>query len=241
MDLPDTFPMTNFSTLFGALPDATGTERLVGIGGGKAVLGVALGDASVVARLEASATQTLQEMRIRTLHGTAAEFNVGERYPIVTAQYSGAPVSQGAGYVQPPPSVTFEDLGLNLSATPMVHSANEVTLDLDVNFRLLAGGAVNDVPIISNREFQSQVRLRQGEFVIVSGMGVYERSLTRGGLAGLGQIPVLGALFRRNEWRWARRDLLALVAPRIVRLPPSELARSREMLFGPEEGPIPVL
>ena len=241
MDLPDTFPMTNFSTLFGAMPDATGTERLVGIGGGKTVLGVALGDASVVARLEASATQTLQEMRIRTLHGTAAEFNVGERYPIVTAQYSGAPVSQGAGYVQPPPSVTFEDLGLNLSATPMVHSANEVTLDLDVNFRLLAGGAVNDVPIISNREFQSQVRLRQGEFVIVSGMGVYERSLTRGGLAGLGQIPVLGALFRRNEWRWARRDLLALVAPRIVRLPPSELARSREMLFGPEEGPIPVL
>ena len=241
IDLPDSFPMTNFSTLFGAMPDAAGTEQLVGIGGGKTVLGVALGDASVVARLAASSTQALQEMSVRTLHGMAAEFNVGERYPIVTAQYSGAPVSQGAGYVQPPPSVTFEDLGLNLSVTPMVHSANEVTLDLDVNFRLLAGGAVNDVPIISNREFQSQVRLRHGEFVIVSGMGVYERSLTRGGLAGLGQIPVLGAFFRRNEWRWGRRDLLALVTPRIVRLPPSELARSREMLFGPEEGPIPVL
>ena len=242
VSLPNSFPVTNFSTLFGAMPDATGAERLVGIGGGKTVVGIALGDASVLARLNASSAETLQQMRIRSLHGTAAEFRVGERYPIATAQYSsGSPASQGAGYIQPPPSVTFEDLGLNLIATPMVHSANEVTLDLEVNFRLLAGGAVNDVPILSNREFQSQVRLRQGEFAIVSGMAVYERSLTRGGLAGLSEIPVLGAFFRRNEWRWSRRDLLALVTPRIVRLPPAELARSRDMLFGPEDGPIPTL
>ncbi len=242
IDLPDTFPVTNFSTLFGAMPDAAGVERLVGIGGGKTVLGVALGNASALARLDASSAQTLQEMSLRSLHGMAAEFRVGERYPIATAQYSsGAPVSQSPSYIQPPPSVTFEDLGLNLTATPTVHSATEVTLDLDVNFRLLAGGAVNDVPILSNREFQSQVRLRQGEFAIVSGMQVYERSRTRGGLAGLGQIPLLGAIFRRNEWRWSRRDLLALITPRIVRLPPAELTSSRSLLFGPEDGPIPTL
>ncbi|MYB51545.1 MAG: hypothetical protein F4X77_05005 [Acidobacteriia bacterium] len=242
IDLPSTFPMTNFSTLFGAMPDAAGVERLIGIGGGETVLGVALGNASALARLDASSSQTLQQLSVRSLHGMAAEFNIGERYPIATAQYSsGAPTPQSPSYVQPPPSVTFEDLGLNLAATPTVHSATEVTLSLDVNFRLLAGGAVNDVPILSNREFQSQVRLRQGEFAIVSGMQIYERSLTRGGLAGLGQIPLLGAIFRRNEWRWSRRDLLALVTPRIVRLPPAELAGSRSLLFGPEDGPIPTL
>ncbi len=242
IDLPSSFPVTNFGTLFGAMPDVTGTERLVGIGGGKTALGVALGDASALARFERSAAQTLQQMQIRSLHGMAAEFKIGERYPIATAQYSsGGPVPQDPGYTQPPPSIAFEDLGLVLSATPLVHSATEVTLDLDVKFRLLAGGAVNDVPILANREFQSQVRLRQGEFAIVSGMAVYDRSKSNGGLAGLGNIPLLGALFRRNEWRWNRRDLLALIMPRVVRLPPGELARSTTILFGAEERPLPAL
>ncbi len=242
IDLPSSFPVTNFGTLFGAMPDVTGTERLVGIGGGKTALGVALGDASALARFERSAAQTLAQMQIRSLHGMAAEFKIGERYPIATAQYSsGGPVPQDPGYTQPPPSIAFEDLGLVLSATPLVHSATEVTLDLDVKFRLLAGGAVNDVPILANREFQSQVRLRQGEFAIVSGMAVYDRSKSNGGLAGLGNIPLLGALFRRNEWRWNRRDLLALIMPRVVRLPPGELARSTTILFGAEERPLPAL
>ena len=242
VDLPASFPVTNFSTLFGATPPVPGSDRLVGIGGGKTVLGIALGDASVSASLAASSAETLRRMRVRSLDGMAAEFKVGERYPIATAQYSSGPSApRSADFVQPPPTVTFEDLGLNLRATPTVHSAAEVTLGLEANFRLLAGRAVNGIPILANREFQSQVRLRQGEFAIVSGMSVYERSRTPAGLAGLGRIPVLGALFRRTTWRWSRRDLLVLVAPRIVRLPPAELARSRDMLFGPENAPLPAL
>ena len=236
VDLPKSFPVTTLGSMLGAAPAAAG-QRLVSLGGGETALGVSLGDASVLARLEASSSETLQTMNIRVTHGIPAEFKVGERFPITTAQYSGGSPQGGAGYIQPAPSITFEDLGLNLAVTAFIHSALESTLQLEVNFRLLAGGAVNDVPILSNREFTSHLRLRRGEFAIVSGMEIYERRKTSGGVAGLGNIPWLGNLFRTNDWRWNRSELLVLVRPRVVRLPPGELAIMPEFLFGSEERP----
>ncbi len=236
VDLPKSFPVTTLGSMLGAAP-AAAAQRLVALGGGETAVGVSLGDASVLARLEASSSETLQSMSIRVTHGVPAEFKVGERFPITTAQYSGGSPQSGAGYIQPAPSITFEDLGLNLAVTPFIHTAMEATLQLEVNFRLLSGGSVNDVPILSNREFTSYVRLRRGEFAIVSGMQIYERRRTSGGVAGLGNIPWLGNLFRTNDWQWNRSELLVLVRPRVVRLPPGELAVMPEFLFGSEERP----
>ena len=247
IDLPTTFPVANLSAVLGAAPDASGTDRLIGLGGGKTVLGVTLGDASLIARLNASSAQNIHSLYVRSAHGMPAEFKIGERYPIATAQYSsGAAGSAGqrvgnGSYIQPAPSISFEDLGLNLAVTPLIHSALDVSLQLEVSFRFLAGRAVNDIPVLANREFRSQVRLRRGNFAIVSGMTVYERRRSGRGLSGLGQIPWLGSLFRRNERRWSQRDLLILVRPRVVRLPPGELARIPEFLFGTEQRALPTL
>ena len=237
VDLPKSFPVTTLGSLLGGMPGAAAAQRLVALGGGETAVGVSLGDASVLARLESSSAQTLQSMHIRAVHGVPAEFKVGERFPITTAQYSGGSGTGATNYIQPAPSITFEDLGLNLTITPMIHSAAEATLQLEVNFRLLAGGAVNDVPILSNREFTSYVRLRRDEFAIVSGMAIYERRRNTGGVLGLGNIPWLGNLFRTNDWQWNRSDLLVLVRPRVVRLPPGELAVMPEFLIGSEARP----
>ena len=247
VNLPSAFPITNLSTLLGASPVATNSDRLIGMGGGKTLLGVTVGDASVIARLEAGSAQSLRSMQLICAHGMPAEFKVGERYPVASAQFSSGssgttlPGIGTGSYVQPPPSITFEDLGVSLSVTPLIHSALDFTLDLNVNFRFLSGSAVNDIPVLANREFQSQVRLRRGEFAIISGMTLYERRSSRAGLAGLGQIPLLGNLFRRNERRWTESDLLVLVRPRIARLPPGERARARSFLFGTEQRPVPAL
>ena len=241
--LPTTFPLTNLSTLLGAVPSSVDGDRLVGLGGGKTVLGLAVGDASLAAQLDAGWGRTIHSLQLRSAHGMPAEFKIGERYPIATAQFSGGTGASpdGAAYVQPPPSISFEDLGLNLSMTPLVHNALDVTLELDVNFRLLAGLAVNDIPVLSNREFRSRVRLRRGEFAIVSGMTVYERRAGASGLAGLGRIPWLGGLFRTSRRSWSRNDLLILMQPRIVRLPPGELGRAPTFVFGTAERALPAL
>lgn len=234
--LPTSFPVANLSTLLGAVPDLTGTERMIGLGGGSTQLGVTFGDSSLVASLERDSTRSLQNMRLRTAHGVQAEFKLGERFPIATAQFiGGISVQRGENYVQPPPSVTFEDLGLLLTVTPHVHTAMEVTLEIEVELRLLAGSAVNGVPVLANRQVQSRLRLRQGQFAIISGMSTYESRLAKSGPAGLARIPLLGALFRTARRNWSRRDMLVLVRPRVARLPPGEAARAGTILFGTAE------
>ncbi len=245
--LPDSFPVTNFSTILnGIAPEFDGSAPLIGIGGGRTVLGVTVGGAQALATLNSGTGRSLQALSVRAEHGMPAEIKLGERFPIVTAQFSAAPSpglddAAAGNFIQPIPSFTFEDLGLTLKATPLVHSAKEVTLELETEFRLLAGGAVNGVPILSNRQFQSSVRLRAGEFAIVSGMAVHERRNTRAGPAGLAGVPLLGQLFSRHRRQVNRSDLLILVRPRIVRLPPAEVAPSLTFRFGPEQRPLPAL
>ena len=236
--LPTGFPVTRLTTS----ADSSGAERLIGLGGGQSSFGIALGDASALATLNASSSQAIHAAQLRATHGMPVEFHVGERYPIATAQYSsGDQDSQQPGYVQPPPSITFEDLGLNLTVTPWIHTAQETSLDIEANLRLLSGGAVNDVPILSNRELKSHVRLRSGEFAIVSGMAVYELRKSGRGPWGLGSIPGLGSLFLPGERRWNQNDLIVLVRPRLTRLPPGEIAGSLEFLYGTERRPLPAL
>lgn len=236
--LPTSFPVTRLTTS----ADSSGAERLIGLGGGQSSFGIALGDASALATLNASSSQAIHTAQLRATHGMPVEFHVGERYPIATGQYSsGGQDSQQPGYVQPPPSITFEDLGLNLTVTPWIHTAQETSLDIEANLRLLSGGAVNDVPILSNRELKSHVRLRSGEFAIVSGMAVYELRKSGRGPWGLGSIPGLGSLFLPGERRWNQNDLIVLVRPRLTRLPPGEIAGSIEFLYGTEQRPLPAL
>lgn len=245
IDLPGSFPVTNFSTILNGMPpEPDGSAPLIGIGGGKTVLGVTVGAAQALAAMESGAGRSLQTMSIRADHGMPAEIKLGERYPIVTAQFSAAPapgLDGGGDFALPIPSFTFEDLGLNMRVTPLVHSAREVTLEMETEFRLLAGGAVNGVPILSNRQFQSSVRLRAGEFAIVSGMAVLEQRNTRAGPSGLADIPFLGQVFGRRRRQANRNELLVLVRPRIVRLPPAEAAPSLTFRFGPEQRPLPAL
>lgn len=244
IDLPGRFPVTNFSTILNGMPpEPDGSAPLIGIGGGKTVLGVTVGNARALASMERGAGRSLQTMSVRAEHGMPAEIKIGERYPIITAQFSAAPApgTDDGNFSLPIPSFTFEDLGLNMRVTPLVHSAGEVTLELETEFRLLAGGAVNDVPILSNRQFQSSVRLGEGEFAIVSGMAVLEQRNTRAGQAGLADVPLLRKVFGRSRRHAVQSELLILVRPRIVRLPPAEAAPSLTFRFGPEQRPLPAL
>ncbi len=246
--LPTSFPITNFSTVFNAQAPDAGDAPLIGIGGGDTVFGVGLGDASLVAKLQQGEGNSIQRMQVRAMSGKQADIKVGERYPIAQSQYSAAVITgdiQGGidnGTLRPPlPSITFEDLGLSLTVTPTVHSSREITLQLEAEFKLLAGGAVNGIPILANRSLKSQVRLVEGESAVIAGMGISERRRNADGPAGLAEIPILGRLFRQKTDRLNTSDLLVVVTPLLVRLPPSESTRELTIRFGPEQRPLPAL
>ena len=139
------------------------------------------------------------------------------------------------------PSFTFEDLGLNFTATTHVHDADEVTIELEMEVQLLSGSAVNDIPILSNRSFSSAIRLRTDQTAVITGMKIFERRKNRSGLAWLSQIPWLGRLFSDQSNQFNVSELIVTLRPRIVRLPGAEIKPSLALRYGPESRPLSAL
>ena len=248
VSLPTAFPVTNFSTIFRNMPPTLGSVPLLGLGGGGTVFGIGIATANLVARLTAGKGRVLSRFQLRSTDGLPATLNIGERFPIINASFS--PIlstteidnsTADRAFRQPIPSFTFEDLGLIFNVTPHVHSAREISLEIEVEVKALAGSSVNDVPIISNSQFKSYIRLREAEVAVVTGMAMFQQSRTRSGLAWLSEIPLIGRLFGDETRRYDRTDLILTVKPRIVRLPPAEHSPSLTLRYGPEQRPLPAL
>ncbi len=245
--LPASFPITNFSTvLWNAPPQYDASPPLLGIGGGDTIFGVAVGSAALIADKLSGVGQIRSSFSVRAADGMPANFLVGERFPIINARFSAVvidddiqdEIDQGT-LREPFPSFTFEDLGLVFKVTPHVHSARDISLELQAEVKQLTGVSLNDLPVLTNRNIESYVRLHEGQAALITGMAVLERRSDRSGFGFLSEIPLLGNLFRRHSWQFRRSNLILMVRPRLVRLPPAEAGPALTLRYGPEARPLP--
>jgi general secretion pathway protein D len=156
----------------------------------------------------------------------------GEKYPIMTVGYFGNSTGNDQVYT-PPPSFNFEDLGLSLKVTPRVHDTHEVTLELEAEYKLLTGASSNGIPVISNRRFANKVRLRFNQAAIVAGLVTKSSTRSYSGFPVLEAIPVVGSLLGRTSKSTDDSELLLVLQPRLIDLPPSELV-VKQMWVGSE-------
>ncbi len=250
LTLPTGFPVTYLGTYWNSPPTpvAAGSAPLLGFGSGDTLLGVAIGGANLQASFRRSDAQLLSRFWLRATDGLAASLHIGDKFPIINATFSPIVITdqirdldRRGQLLQPFPSFTFEDLGLVLKVTPRVHDSREVSLAIEAEFRLLTGESVNGVPIMSNRKFNSGVRLKEGESSLLAGMLTAQWSRTWTGLAGLSHIPFFGQLLRKNTWQNDENELLLVVTPRLTGLPPAEQFFSRTYHWGAEARPAPSL
>ena len=161
---------------------------------------------------------------MRAAQGNQVSFLLGTRYPILNAQF--APVFNTSAisgvlgnnsYRAPFPSFTYEDLGLNVKAKPTIHGNGDVSLDIDLSIRALAGTSINGVPVISNRAYKGQVTVQDGESAVVAGYVTQSEQGTRDGIPAFGQIPGLRKATSSNQKDENQNELLVVVTPHIVR------------------------
>ena len=137
--------------------------------------------------------------------------------------------TNGTGIYAPPPTFNFEDLGLIVKVTPHVHGTDEVTLEVSTEFKLLESTSVDGIPVISNKKFESKVRLVRGEWAVLAGLMTSSDARTITGIPGLSLIPFL----RNNTVSKDLGQTLIILKPHITIPPPTEFP-TREAWTGTE-------
>jgi type II secretory pathway component GspD/PulD (secretin) len=120
------------------------------------------------------------------------------------------------------PSAEYEDLGLKVKATPHMHAGNEVTLQLEFDIKNLTGSNINGIPILSNRNIEQTIRLRENETSVLSGILQSNDLRSTSGLPWISTDPGIGLLTGEDTANIQKTELLILVTPRAFRLPARE-------------------
>ncbi len=184
-------------------------------GGGNGLIGMTLADATVTATALKSFGTTVQRAFLQSVSGQPAQLLLGEKYPILTAGYFGT-IGEGEQGFTPPPSFQFENLGLTMKVTPFVHDSEEMTLEVEAEFKLLTGAEINGIPILANRKFTSRVRMREGQWAMMGGLTQDSRTFNSTGIPGLMQLPGIGPVFRQNTVEVNDGQMLLLLKPRLL-------------------------
>jgi general secretion pathway protein D len=199
------------------------SQPLATFGGGKTLTGVSLDQLSAQLSLNESWAKTLDHATLRAGQGNDANFHMGSRYPILNATfapiYNTAAISQviqNNSFQAAFPSFNYEDLGLTLKAKPSISANNDVTLQLELNLRALAGQSLNGVPVIGNREYKGSITLTDGEPAVVAGEVTHSEALAMSGIPGMGFVPGLNKITTTNTKQLEDDELLVVITPHIV-------------------------
>jgi general secretion pathway protein D len=199
------------------------SQPLATFGNGLSFSGVSLDHFTAALSLNESWARSLSHVTMRAAQGSETNFHLGERYPIMNASYS--PIANSAAisavignqsYVPPFPSVSYEDLGLNLKAKPVIHGNGEVSIALELQVRSLTGQSANGVPVISNQEYQGSIRLRDGEPAVVAGEITTNDQISMSGIPGIAAIPGLNQAVADNTHMKDDDELLIMITPHIL-------------------------
>jgi general secretion pathway protein D len=199
------------------------SQPLATFGGGLTFMGLSLDQLTTALSVNESWARSLEHLTMRAGQGSDATFHLGSRYPILNASYApvfnSPQISKVLGnqtYVPPFPSVSYEDLGLNVKAKPTVHSDGAVSLQLDLQVRSLTGQSANGVPVISNKEYKGSINLKDGEPAVVAGEISRTDQISMGGIPGLGFLPILNQAMVSNNKQENDDELMIVITPHIL-------------------------
>nr|WP_046078335.1 type IV pilus secretin PilQ [Halomonas sp. HG01] len=148
-------------------------------------------------------SQTISQPRVITADQSTAVIKQGTEIPYQESTSSGATDTE------------FKEAVLSLEVTPQITPDNRIIMDLAVNNDTV-GELFNGVPSIDTNEITTQVLVDNGETVVLGGILTTEQVRSLFKTPFLGDIPVLGNLFRYTEDSSDKVELLVFITPRIL-------------------------
>jgi pilus assembly protein CpaC len=169
--------------------------------------GVSIG--ATINALEAkSLVRTLAEPNLTTLSGVNASFLAGGQVPIR--------VPDDNGNV----TITYKDFGVRLVFTPIVLGDDRIQIHLTPEVSGIGSYTSSGDPVFTTRNLDATVELRDGQSFAVAGLLQNDTQLSQEQLPWIGDVPVLGALFKSSSYQKHDTELVVIVTPRLVQPSP---------------------
>ncbi|WP_292167833.1 type II and III secretion system protein family protein [Mesorhizobium sp.] len=160
----------------------------------------------IIEALEAKGVvRTLAEPNLTTLSGEPASFNAGGEVPIRTLDKDGQI------------SIVYKQFGVNLLFTPVVLDDSKIHIKLAPEVSDLTGFTTAGDPIFTNRKLETVVELRDGQSFAVGGLLSSKTTKLQNQVPWLGQVPIVGALFKNSSSQKEETELVVVVTPHLVR------------------------
>jgi general secretion pathway protein D len=174
-----------------------------------------------------SNVQILSAPTIVTTHNREAKISVGERRPIITGTSTSATTEFRSSQVQ------FQNIGIELSVTPLIGSNDVIQLEIEQSVEDIGGTVrvdTNEQPIITSRQASSFVSVGNGQLVVLGGLQRVDADETRSKFPILGHLPLLDRIFTRTTETSTRREVILFVRPHIIRTAAEADAMTREQI-----------
>lgn len=205
-------PNAGFHVGGGQLGNATGSVNLPGASSGTGGVSFSLFNPAntKTLQLELMASETegssrnIASPRVVTADNVAASISTGTAIPYQQATSSGAT------------SVAFKDATLNLTVTPKITPDDHVNMKLSVN-QDTVGSIYGGVPSIDTKKVTTEVLVDNGGTVVIGGVYTKDTSNSISKVPLLGDLPIIGWLFKSNTKIDDRNELLIFITPRILK------------------------
>ncbi|PXA87438.1 secretion system protein [Nostoc sp. 3335mG] len=201
----DTSGGTPGSTLYSLAKAAAGTTRFGFFGH---MLGLDILTALDLAETDGYAT-TLAQPTLTALSGETASFLAGGEIPIPVPQYQGVT------------TIEYKQYGVSLAFTPTVLGDGRISLRVRPEVSQLTSSTVSingyQVPGLTTRRAETTVELGSGQSFVIGGLLNNNTSNSVNKAPFLGDLPILGQLFRSNGWKRSESELIIVVTPYLVK------------------------
>jgi len=173
----------------------------------------------------------LSQPSIVTLDNKEANITVGQEVPFLTGSYTNIGGNNGGNNQPNNPFQTIErkEIGIKLKVTPRINEGDSVALDIFQEVSSLAPTPQGATDLVTNkREITTSVMVSDGGMLVLGGLISNQVDQTVNKVPGLGDIPLLGNLFKYRNSKAQKRNLMVFLRPTILRDAETERVISQE-------------
>jgi hypothetical protein len=235
--------IAEYLVLSGLVSSSAISNAFLIFGGGATTGAISVGNVPTMnLALSDADARTLDDLELRASDRQKVTFTTGLRYPIQTslfsdiassttsglagltvngvsvssllAQYLGTSSSGSSAVI---PQVQYQDLGFTVETTPRILHNAEIGMALNIKITALAGTSLNGIPILTSRQFTSDITVKDGETAMMVSDVTDQEIAAVTGLPGVSEVPGFQSTTNDNGTR-TTGDLVVMITPHIVRL-----------------------